>query len=250
MYDIESLINHPERLSRDTLYTLRSLVARFPYFQTARLLMLQNLFILHEPDFGKELKRSVFYVADRRVLWQMMNGFSSEWGESTSNSLVTEGEEAENQESPTVDRTLSLIDAFLETLPEQPQTLVLETPASVDYMGMVTLSENDSKSPRVGLKPVGISKETSDVEETEEVLSHTEEKESDSAEKNEEETAFDPDFFTETLARIYIKQKKYDRALEIIRSLYLNFPEKNIYFADQIRFLEKLVKNNNSKKID
>ena len=250
MYDIESLINHPERLSRDTLYTLRSLVARFPYFQTARLLMLQNLFILHEPDFGKELKRSVFYVADRRVLWQMMNGFSSEWGESTSNSLVSDGEEADSQESPTVDRTLSLIDAFLETLPEQPQTLVLETPASVDYMGMVSLSENDSKSPRVGLKPIGIGKETSDVEETEEVPSHTEEKDSDSDEKNEEETAFDPDFFTETLARIYIKQKKYDRALEIIRSLYLNFPEKNIYFADQIRFLEKLVKNNNSKKID
>lgn len=250
MYDIESLINHPERLSRDTLYTLRSLVARFPYFQTARLLMLQNLFILHEPDFGKELKRSVFYVADRRVLWQMMNGFSSEWGESSSGSLVTDEQETENQDTPTVDRTLTLIDAFLETLPEQPQTLVLETPTSVDYMGMVALSENDSKSPRTGLKPIGIGKEISDAEETEEIPSYTEEKGSDSAEKNEEETAFDPDFFTETLARIYIKQKKYDRALEIIRSLYLNFPEKNIYFADQIRFLEKLVKNNNSKKID
>jgi hypothetical protein len=56
-----------------------------------------------------------------------------------------------------------------------------------------------------------------------------------------------PSFFTETLARIYIRQKKYDRALEIIRSLYLNYPEKNIYFADQIRFLERLVKNNNLK---
>ena len=62
--------------------------------------------------------------------------------------------------------------------------------------------------------------------------------------------AVSPEFFTETLARIYIKQKKYDRALEIIRSLYLNYPEKSIYFADQIRFLEKLVRNNNSKKIN
>lgn len=41
---------------------------------------------------------------------------------------------------------------------------------------------------------------------------------------------FDPDtiddsFFTETLARIYLKQHRYDKALEIIRSLYLKFSE-------------------------
>ena len=48
-------------------------------------------------------------------------------------------------------------------------------------------------------------------------------------------------YFTETLARIYLKQHRYDKALEIIRSLYLNFPNKSIYFADQIRYLEKLV---------
>ena len=51
----------------------------------------------------------------------------------------------------------------------------------------------------------------------------------------------DDTYFTETLARIYLKQRRYDKALEIIRSLYLNFPNKSIYFADQIRYLEKLV---------
>ena len=51
----------------------------------------------------------------------------------------------------------------------------------------------------------------------------------------------DDAYFTETLARIYLKQRRYDKALEIIRSLYLNFPNKSIYFADQIRYLEKLV---------
>ena len=61
------------------------------------------------------------------------------------------------------------------------------------------------------------------------------------------EETLDESYFTETLAKIYIKQKKYSRALEIIRSLYLQFPEKNAYFADQIRFLEKLIINNNLK---
>jgi hypothetical protein len=49
--------------------------------------------------------------------------------------------------------------------------------------------------------------------------------------------------FSESLAKIYIQQRRYTKALEIIRKLNLNNPEKNIYFADQIRFLEKLIIN-------
>ena len=60
-------------------------------------------------------------------------------------------------------------------------------------------------------------------------------------EADEDAEPLDDTYFTETLARIYLKQRLYDKALEIIRSLYLNFPNKSIYFADQIRYLEKLV---------
>ena len=47
--------------------------------------------------------------------------------------------------------------------------------------------------------------------------------------------------------KIYIKQHRYDKALEIIKKLSLNYPKKNAYFADQIRFLEKLIINAKSK---
>jgi hypothetical protein len=60
-------------------------------------------------------------------------------------------------------------------------------------------------------------------------------------EDHEDAEPLEDTYFTETLARIYLKQRRYDKALEIIRSLYLNFPNKSIYFADQIRYLEKLV---------
>lgn len=43
--------------------------------------------------------------------------------------------------------------------------------------------------------------------------------------------------------RCIIKNGDYTRALEIIRDQDLNNPEKSIYFAHQISFLEKLVKN-------
>lgn len=55
--------------------------------------------------------------------------------------------------------------------------------------------------------------------------------------------SLDDSYFTETLARIYVKQKRYEKALQIIKNLSLKYPEKNVYFADQIRFLEKLIIN-------
>jgi len=48
---------------------------------------------------------------------------------------------------------------------------------------------------------------------------------------------------SESLARIYVKRGRYDKAYEIIHNLSLNFPEKSIYFADQLRFLQKLMVN-------
>lgn len=49
--------------------------------------------------------------------------------------------------------------------------------------------------------------------------------------------------FSESLAKIYIKQQRFDKALEIISGLNLKYPEKSVYFADQIRFLQKLILN-------
>ena len=53
----------------------------------------------------------------------------------------------------------------------------------------------------------------------------------------------DDSMLSESLAKIFIKQGKYNKALEIIKNISLKFPEKSIYFADQIRFLQKLILN-------
>ena len=63
-------------------------------------------------------------------------------------------------------------------------------------------------------------------------------------------TQTDDSMLSESLAKMYIARHKYSQALEIIERLNLKYPEKSIYFADQIRFLTKLVLNEtlNDKK--
>ncbi len=53
----------------------------------------------------------------------------------------------------------------------------------------------------------------------------------------------DPPLLSQSLAKFFIKQRRYDKAYEIISNLSLNYPEKSIYFADQLRFLQKLIIN-------
>ncbi|MDT0641301.1 hypothetical protein RM553_00520 [Zunongwangia sp. F363] len=49
---------------------------------------------------------------------------------------------------------------------------------------------------------------------------------------------------TETLARVYLEQKNYKKAIQAYKILILKNPEKSGFFADQIRAIEKLQDNN------
>lgn len=48
---------------------------------------------------------------------------------------------------------------------------------------------------------------------------------------------------TETLARVYLEQKKYKKALQAYKILSLKYPEKNSFFASQIKSVQKLIKD-------
>lgn len=48
---------------------------------------------------------------------------------------------------------------------------------------------------------------------------------------------------SEALFKLMVKNRNYTKALEIITELSLNNPKKSIYFAYQMRFLKKLIKN-------
>jgi hypothetical protein len=52
---------------------------------------------------------------------------------------------------------------------------------------------------------------------------------------------------TETLARIYVEQKNYKKAIQSYKILSLKYPEKSSFFANQIKAIEQLQEQNNKK---
>jgi len=52
------------------------------------------------------------------------------------------------------------------------------------------------------------------------------------------------ELMTETLARVYLEQKKYRNAIQAYKILSLKYPEKSGFFADRIRAIKKLQQEN------
>ena len=250
--ELVELIKHPEHLDRDTLYELRSILALYPYFQTARLLMLQNLYLLHDPLFDEELRRAAIYITDRRILFQMIE--AAHYRQRTPQVK----EHKPENEAERKNRTISLIDNFLESIPKDDEKAEPNTPrrkptpadAAVDYVAYLLESETEQDITEDVPQLIGQSLIDTFInnDKGKIVLSETPELAPElEIEQQEEGKEPEEGYFTETLARIYIKQGRYSKALEIIRRLSLQYPKKNAYFADQIRFLEKLIINNNKK---
>ena len=251
--DIVELINHPERLDRESLYELRSLLALYPYFQSARLLLLQNLYLLHDPSFDQELRQAAIYITDRRVLFQMIEAAHYQL-KPQKPKAKKETISADERDS----RTLSLIDDFLDSLPKEEESEKKgkrkPTPAdaAVDYVAYLMESETEEDREQAANTPRLIGQNLIDSfinnDKGKIVLNENPtlkpELDNDTTEGQKEG---EQGYFTETLARIYIKQGNYSKALEIIQQLSLENPKKNVYFADQIRFLKKLIINNNKK---
>ena len=259
---IEELIRHPERMDRDTLYELRSMLALYPYYQTARLLMLQNLYLLHDPTFDEELRRAAIYITDRRTLFQMIEATHYSLKQCTMHNAQSTMHDAQRpaddaqSEHDKPSRTISLIDNFLESIPksddpkEQARRKPTPADAAVDYVAYLLETEGEDQPQYVPeMKGQDLIDSFINSDKSRITLSEQPEymPQIDEEPENGENVA-EEGYFTETLARIYIKQGRYAQALEIIQRLSLQFPKKNAYFADQIRFLQKLIINNNKKQ--
>ncbi|MBQ9286649.1 MAG: hypothetical protein IJ209_10290 [Bacteroidaceae bacterium] len=248
-------IDNPGLLDATTVAELGQLVDQHPSFQAARLLYLRGLYQLQDERFGRELSRAAICMPDRQRLFEL---FEADVLQAAIEADQAVSAEKVGQEPlQPADRTLSLINTFLVGQPAQPAPRrPRPAEAAVDYTAYL-MQLDDAAPEAVGpmhtemvtlepekSKPIRQETPASVVETSATKMDETTDDEADDSEA-QNDTA--DTYFTETLARIYIKQGKYAKAIEIIRRISLLYPQKNRYFADQIRFLEKLLLNESHK---
>ncbi len=255
--DVAHYINHPEDMDRETLYDFRGLLALYPYYQTVRLLLLQNLYLLHDPSFNEELRDAALYITDRKVIFNLVE---------SAHYQLPKPERRDNANRQTAggqgDRTISLIDNFLQSIPEDESGGDKEkdkkrkpTPAdaAIDYVSYLLETESEEEKEQnehaPQMKGQNLIDDFINNESGKKIqLKDEPEYTPDMEETAEEESDSNESYFTGTLAKIYIKQGRYEKALEIIQRLNAKYPKQNTYVADQCRFLEKLILNNKNNK--
>jgi hypothetical protein len=89
-----SYIRHPGKLDLESLEKLQQIRDQYPYFTTARLLLIRNLYLLNDAAYQHEVELTAPHVADRRVLYELIHPLS----ESEMHSYAEEETIAEEQE--------------------------------------------------------------------------------------------------------------------------------------------------------
>ena len=255
--DLIEFIQDTSKLSAETLPKLKEIVDKYPFFQTARLLYVANLYLLHDAAFGAELRRASVMVPDCTALFKLTEGVNYQIENAAVSSSLIETESDAN-------RTISLIDSFLTNQPtdenidksEQPSITDLTT----DYASFLMQQDeqpeknetpDDSNAPKLR----GANLIDTFIEETkgkqrvemptlsEDYLAAADDMEKDFISPTISDE--DEEIYTESMVNIYIKQQRFEQALEILRKICANNPKKSSNFAAQIKLLEIIIAKNN-----
>ncbi|MCB8963655.1 MAG: hypothetical protein H6536_01265 [Bacteroidales bacterium] len=236
-----NLFSSPALLSGETLSQLNQLVEEFPYFQGARVLYLQNLKAVGSDSLSSEVQKQACLIPNRQYLYWKLNPPSSLTVEPVTERdvkpVAVKPEAKQSAGEPSfvlldennlpdsvaindepnsgVSDTdiLEFIDGDLET--DSAGAKDNDTPDLIDAF----LTANP-KIERPTMLPRG---EVVDIEDV-----------SLSSIAEPEEVASEP------LAQIFVAQGYFEKAIAVYEKLCLKYPEKNSYFADQIKKIKEI----------
>ena len=239
-------IRRPDIIDDDAIVQLQTLTQEYPYFHGARILLLQALYKKHAPSYDETLRRTAILVPSREAVFRLT--------EEPHYTRAEEHKRYDDTSDSSESRTVSLIDNFLEAqMPATPISHPID--AAQDYIGYLLQRESQMGQQRPEALPMNgggivedfLENDTGRIVLEDKDNGETTQEEQQASESKKPQNNEDNEILTEIMAGIYIKQGKYENAVKIIRQLSLKYPKKNRYFADQIRFLEKLIINNKHK---
>ncbi len=262
--EFTSLLEHPNTISIEQTEAIEEIINSYPYFQAARIVHLKGLKNQQSYKYNTTLKTAAAYTTNRTVLFDFITADTLDASnaiEKQQNLIDTnEVVDVEVVKIPLISSTVETIDPELsnKNIKTIEQKLEIGKPLSFDISEMHSFSEWLQLTT---IKPIEreeiIKTKAAEQQDSKKVKrfdlieqfikSKPKIKASETIKNIDvsfESIKEDGTLMTETLARVYLEQKKYDKAMQAFRILSLKYPEKSSFFADRIKAIKFLQKNN------
>ncbi|MFD1063244.1 hypothetical protein ACFQ1Q_08285 [Winogradskyella litorisediminis] len=286
LQEFTNILQQPEALDSNQIEALESIVNNYPYFQSARALHLKALKNKESYKYNNALKVTAAHTTDRSILFDFITSDVFNQNEISAqikqNSEYIKGIIVNEVDDISIEKSIKIDDALKEQveatkgvldpnlfkqkeeIPQQTQILQsrkleeqlqigkpfefssTETHSFSEWLKISsfkpidrTIQQSENNSP-LAEKLATIDKFISENPKIKPSTKAPKPKLVDNYEKLEDS------LMTETLARIYLEQKNYEKAIQSYRILSLKYPEKSSFFADQIKAVKELSERNNT----
>ena len=276
--DYTYLINKPHAINGMQTDALEKVLDEFPFFQSARALRLKGLFNQNSFKYNYALKVTAAHTTDRTVLFDFITsdtfvaiqkGLYDKKVLELLDISVVDCEEIKSKirlESKTNPIEQSILTSIEGVSEGKEDTKIAVEKLEIGKPLGFSINEKHSFQewlqlsriePIVRKKENLVSIETLALEEEKKKKTELIDKFIESSPKIspvrqedvsktyvEQSETNNSYLMTETLARVYLEQKKYQKAIQAYEILILKYPEKSSFFADRISDIEILQQNN------
>ena len=278
--DYTYLINRPNAINEKQTAALEKVLDEFPYFQSARALTLKGLYNLNSFKYNYALKVTAAHTTDRTVLFDFITSDSftaiqKEFYDKKTIELhnihVIDSEiiiHEEKLEYKTNTLEQSILTSIKEALPLESDdtSKIFEEKLSIGQPLDFSINEKHSFQEWLQLsRTLPIDRETENtvtpatlpIDDNKKKKAELIDKFIETSPKippvkhgvtstvtfdlNKDDNTY---LMTETLARVYLEQKKYLKAIQAYQILILKYPEKSSFFVDRISDIKILQQNN------
>jgi len=249
-------LEKPWLLKEQSIVELKEIIDEFPYFQTAQLLYTYNLCTRDNFRYTSYLKTCSIFATDRTILYRLLQPKSAQ------NIPVAPKKPIETKKESTTGLFEFADDKQIGELIDQPSQQVESSNDDLIDFDLLSfeqpddLFQLDESETVIASPPMDFSSMTTGTKTEEKIdlidqfikINPTIQPRNDTLtpqnnrfEPKEEVEPENDEFITETLSRIYLKQGHHQKAIDSFKRLSLKFPEKSVYFAQQIEEIKKLL---------
>lgn len=263
--DLTYLLNKPETINEKQTIALENVVLQFPYFQAARALHLKGLFNQESFRYNYELKKTAAYTTDRTILFEFIT---------SDNFTAIQQEKIDEIQKSLLDIEVHHMEEVIvlpqiETIATEEEKVELEviektSEEKLEIGKPLPFTPTERHSFQEWLQLTKFNPIEREVEEKSAANDPEKQKKLNIIDKfieanpkiapvkemtkppaNISKSVEEPThLMTETLAKVYLEQKKYTKAIQAYEILILKYPEKSIFFANRIKDIKILQQNN------